>query len=341
MAIMSQPSAMTALPATARALIFSPSNQKLTLQPSYPLPVPGHSKQDHLIKTQTTALCTRELTWPTTFPDFMFTENPSHEIVPGYDLAGTVVTSPPNSPFQPGDEIFTRTAASRQGNCREYTLARTSEMALKPRNLSWEDAASVPLSAITAWQMLFEKAGVTGLDDPSAQGKTVLVTAAAGGVGVWLVQLAKSAGLRVVAQIGSVENEKFVKELGAEETINYRTMGLREWVDGHGAVDLVMDLLGGKTLEECWYAVKPGGTLVSIFEPPEVRKPEGLVKAVNSLFFIMEPNGKQLGQIAKLLEGGKCRAVVDSVWSLEEYEKAFKRLDGGHANGKVVIKVAE
>lgn len=332
---------MEALPKTARALIFSPSTQNLTLETSYPLPVPDPSKHDHLIKTHTTALCTRELTWPTNFPDFMFAENPSHQIVPGYDLAGTVLSSPSNSPFQPGDEIFTRTAASRQGNCREYTLARTGEMALKPRNISWEDAASVPLSAITAWQMLFEKGGVRGLDDPSARGKTVLVTAAAGGVGVWLVQLAKLAGMRVVAQIGSAKNEMFVRGLGAHETVNYRSIGLREWVDSHGPVDIVMDLLGGKTLGECWSAVKSGGTLISIFEPPEGKRPEGLVKEVNSLFFVMEPNGRQLAEVAKLLDEGKCRAVVDSVWTLEEYKKAFERLDSGHANGKVVIKVGE
>lgn len=99
MAMQSQPSQVVARPATARALIFSPSTQKLTPHTSYPLPVPDPSKKDHLIKTQTTALCARELTWPAAFPDFIFAENPSHPIVPGYDLAGTVLTSPPNSPF--------------------------------------------------------------------------------------------------------------------------------------------------------------------------------------------------------------------------------------------------
>lgn len=306
-------SAMTALPATTRALPFPPSTQELTLQPSYPFPAPDLSKQDHLIKTHTTALCTRELTWPTTFPDFMFAENPTHEIVPGYDQACTVITSPPNFPFQSGDEVFTRTAASRQGNCREYRLGRTSERAIKPKNLSWEDAASVPLSATTAWQMLFKKGREKGMDDLDAKGKTVLFTAAAGEVGVWLVQLAKLAGMRVVAQIGRVENEKFVKALGAEETINYRIMGLKEWVDGNEAVDIVMDLVGRKSLEERWYAVKPGGTLVSIFETPEGREPDGLVKEVDSLFFILEPSGQQLSQISQLLEDGKCRAVFDSM----------------------------
>lgn len=121
------------------------------------------------------------------------------------------MTTPPNSPFKIGDEIFCRTLPNRPGNCREYTIARTSEMALKPKTLNWEDVATVPLSALTAWQALFEHAGIKGLDDESAKGKKVLVTAAAGGVGVWLVQLARIAGLEVIAQIGREDNDKFVR----------------------------------------------------------------------------------------------------------------------------------
>lgn len=200
----------------------------------------------------------------------------------------------------------------------------------------------MPLSALSAWQALFEHGGVNGLDDATAKGKRVLVTAAAGGVGVWLVQLARIAGLQVVAQIGSPENDKLVRELGASETVNYKTTSLKEWARKEGPVDIVFDLVGGKTLEEAWFCVKDGGALVSIVEPTEPRRPDGLeTKDVKDLFFAMEPNGEQLGKISKLLSEGKCRPVVDSVWDLEEYEKAFERLNGGHARGKVVIKVAK
>jgi NADPH:quinone reductase-like Zn-dependent oxidoreductase len=147
------------------------------------------------------------------FPDAMFAENPSKLIIPGYDLAGTVVTSFPGSPFRSGVEIFARTRPSRQGNCRDYTIVRTEEMALKPKGMGSVDAASVPLSALTALQML-EKAGVNWMSDPASKGKTVLITAAAGGVGTWCVQLAKSAGLRIIAQIGSAENDELVRQLG-------------------------------------------------------------------------------------------------------------------------------
>jgi NADPH:quinone reductase-like Zn-dependent oxidoreductase len=327
-------------PPTAKTLVFDLPTQTLHVEPSHPIPTPNPAKNDHLIHVKATALCARELDWPTLYPATLFAENPDKQITPGYDLAGTVMTSPPGSSFHVGDEIYARTRPSRPGNCREYTIARTEEMALKPQKLDWVDAATVPLSALTAWQALFEHGGVKGLDDSSAKGEKVLVTAAAGGVGVWLVQLARIAGLHVVAQVGSPEHDKFARELGASETINYKTTSLKEWARKEGLVDIVFDLLGGDILEEAWFCVKDGGALVSMFEPPDLRKPAALEKKdVRSLFFIMEPNGEQLGEISKLIGEGICRPVLDSGWELEDYEKAFERLNGGHANGKVVIKV--
>lgn len=327
-------------PLTQKALIFDPASQTLHLHASQTVPTPDPTRNDHLIHVQTTALCSGELTWPALFPVAIFAENPEKKITPGYDLAGTVVTAPSASPFRPGDEIYARTRPSRPGNCREYTIARTEEMALKPQKLSWIEAATVPLSAITAWQALFEHAGVKGFDDPRK--KKVLVVAAAGGVGVWLVQLARIAGLEVVAQVGSAKNDGFVRGLGASKTVNYKTTSLKEWAERDGPADIVCDLVGGKTLEDAWYGVKDGGTLISIVEPPEGRRPEVLkTKVVKNEFFIMTPDGQQLAEISRLLNEGKCEAVVDSVWDLEDYEGAFEKLNGGHANGKVVIKVAE
>lgn len=329
-------------PPTMKALVFDAPTHTLSVHPSRPLPVPDHSKTDHLIHVKATALCARELAWPSEFPDAIYAENPERLITPGYDLAGTVVTAPPSSPFGPGDEIFARTLPSRPGNCRDYTIARTDEMALRPLGLSWVETATVPLSAITAWQALFEHGGVGGLDDPTSAGKRVLIDAAAGGVGVWLVQLARIAGLHVVAQVGSAENDKFVRELGASDTVNYKTESLKAWAEREGQVDIVVDSVGGKTLEDAWFAVKDGGALIGIFEPPERRRPVELKqKVVKNQFFIMKPNGEQLAVIARLLDEGQCKAVVDSVWNFEDYEKAFEKLDGGHAKGKVVIKVTE
>lgn len=251
-------------PATAKCLTFDVFTKLLNLKHSHPIPTPNPAKNDHLIHVRSTALCTRELEWPILYPEAIFVENPERVITPAYDLAGTVVTSPPESPFKPGDEIFARTLPSRPGNCREYTIARTEEMALKPRGLGWVEAASVPLSAITAWQALFEHADIQGFQDRNAKGKRVLVTAAAGGVGVWLVQLASLAGLEVVAQIGSQESDDFVRGLGASKTVNYRTTSLKEWAENEGPADIVIDQMGGKPLEEAWVCVKRGGVLISI-----------------------------------------------------------------------------
>ncbi|KAL2046262.1 hypothetical protein N7G274_001709 [Stereocaulon virgatum] len=212
-------------------------------------------------------------------------------------------------------------------------------MALKAQNLSWEEVATVPLSAITAWQA---HAGLKGLDDPNTAGKRILITAAARGVGVWLVQLASIAGLQVVAQVGSARNDEFVRGLGVSETVNYKMESLQEWAGREGTVDIVIDCIGGKTLEDAWFCIKDGGTLVSIVEPPEEKRPKELKdRVVKSESFIMTPDGHQLADLSRLLDQGRCRAVLDSVWNFEDCNKAFKRLDTGHANGKVVIKVTE
>ena len=117
-------------------------------------------------------------------------------------------------------------------------------------------------------------------------------------------------------------------------------MGLREWVGREEKVDIVFDLLGRKTAEDCWWCATDGGVLVSIVDEPEGQRPMDLgEKNVRSLFFIMEPNGQQLGQISELVEQGRCRPLVDSVFGLEEYGKAFEKLENGHVTGKIVIEV--
>ena len=136
-------------------------------------------------------------------------------------------------------------------------------------------------------------------------GKGALIVAAAGGVGIWLVQLARIAGLEVVAQVGSAKNDTFVRGLGASETVNYKIESLKEWAEREGPVDIVIDLLGGKTLEDAWYCVKDGGTLISIFEPPEGRRPEGLKnKVVKIDFFIMGAEWSKSGGGFETFERG-------------------------------------
>ena len=132
------------LPTTAKTSTYDVASKILKIHASHPLPIPNDDKEDHLIQVKTTALCARELTWPTLFSDAIYSENPTKEIIPGYDLAGIVMITPPNSPFHIGDEIYARTLPIRPGDCRDYTIARTNEMALKPENLTSEEASSMP-----------------------------------------------------------------------------------------------------------------------------------------------------------------------------------------------------
>lgn len=327
-------------PSAAKALIYDHLSQTFHFDSSYPVPIPDPERDDHLIRVHTTALCKGELAWPTFFPDAIFSDNPSKQIIPSYDVAGTVLTSPPNSRFHPGDEIIARTRPNRPGNCREYSICRSVEMAFKPPKLSWADAASIPVSALTAWQALFEHARVQGFDDPKARGKRVLIVAAAGSVGIWLTRLAKMASLEVIAQVGSEENDELVRKLGAAEVVNYRTTSLRDWAEKNGPVDVVFDLLGGKALEDAWFCVRDEGALISIVEPPEQRRPPELQnKPVENKFFILTPDSQQLAKLAEFANEGQCMTLVDSIWSLENHEGAFARLSDGHPRGKVVIEV--
>ena len=182
------------------------------------------------------------------------------------------------------------------------------------------------------------QAGLDDVDSGRAVGKRVFVTGASGGVGAWVVQLAKLAGADVIGTCGS-SNVEMVEALGASEVLDYRTTSLRDWAqDPRRLVDIVVDCSGRKALEDAWWTVRDGGVLISVVQPPELVRPYGCSeKNVRNCFFIMQPNRAQLEQITRLVDEGKCHPVVDSVWRLEEFEKAYERADGGRAVGKVVI----
>jgi NADPH:quinone reductase-like Zn-dependent oxidoreductase len=263
-------------------------------------------------------------------------------------MAGTVISAPPDSPFKVGDAVYARTNYTRPGNARDYTIAVTDELALIPKGLSWVQAAAVPVSAETAWQILFvhgvnsDGEGGGEVDWETARrfwgGKRVLVTAASGGVGMWVVQLAVLLGAEVVGTCGS-GNLEFVRSLGAM-ALDYRVVDLKDWAGSEGKVDVVVDCVGGRALGDAWWTVRDGGVVLSIFQPPLMVRPEGIEGDVKDVFFVMQPVRRQLEEITKLIERGECRGMVDSVWPLEQYEEAFKRLDGGHAKGKIVFDLS-
>jgi NADPH:quinone reductase-like Zn-dependent oxidoreductase len=171
----------------------------------------------------------------------------------------------------------------------------------------------------------------------------VLITGAGGSVGGWAVQLAALAGAGIVVAVCGPDKEAMVKQLGATEVLNYRETSVREWATaGAGRqVDLVVDCIGAETLAGCWIAVKEDGALISVNTPPDMVKPAGLNKKLaKNLFFIVDPYGKNLEAVAALIEAGKVKPLVDSVWEMKDFEKAFERLQEGHAKGKSVIKIS-
>ena len=298
------------------------------------VPKPNFELNEHLIRVHTVAPCAGELVWAS----YGVPVAESKVSIPCDDVAGIVVSAPPSSPFKVGAEVYARTNYFRTGCAAEYAIATTEELAIKAKNLSWVEAATVPLSSLTAWQALFVQAGLGDFSPELYRGKRVLITAASGGVGTWAVQLAKLAGAEVVGTCGP-KNVDFVRSLGAAEALDYTKTNLKEWAQGEGKkVDLVFDCVGKKSLEDAWWTLKDGGIIMSISQPPEQVKPSDWAgEDVRNLFFIMAPDGASLAKITTWIEEGKCKPVLDSVFPIGKYEEAFKRLDSGHARGKVVI----
>jgi NADPH:quinone reductase-like Zn-dependent oxidoreductase len=143
-----------------------------------------------------------------------------------------------------------------------------------------------------------------------------------------------------VATCGTA-NVEWVKEIGADEVIDYTKTDVKTWASGNGKkVDLVVDSIGRKALEDSWWAVKNGGHLISLFQPPEQMKPTGVEDNIGTEFFIMETNGEQLHKVTELIEEGvTVKAAVDSVWPLAQYQEAFKKLESRKTRGKVVLEL--
>ncbi|OQU98137.1 hypothetical protein CLAIMM_03962 [Cladophialophora immunda] len=330
------------LPSTMRALLHNQKKQTLAIA-STPLPSP--SSTQYLVKPHAAALTAGELLWPR--PEELTISTP------GVEFVAQVVESPSSSSkFKPGDEVYGRVTYPQAGAAREYSISDDSELALRPKNLSINEAATMPVGALTAWQALFEQFELAPPASDSARAHTgqqqrILITNASGGVGIWAVQLAKLINLYVVGTTGP-NNLDFVRSLGADEVLDYRTTNIRSWAEEDPAarkVDFVFDCIGLSSLEQAWHAVKQGGQVLTIVPPADMQwkfvldRPEGVDESVTGKFFVMHPSGEQLGKITELAEQGKVRAVVDSVFKLDEFEKAFERLGSGRTRGKVVLRL--
>jgi NADPH:quinone reductase-like Zn-dependent oxidoreductase len=259
---------------------------------------------------------------------FKQTRNYSLPLIPGWDVSGVVgATGSGVADFKNGDEVYSRPDIARDGAYAEYMTIRESEVAHKPGSIDHIHAAAIPLAALTAWQSLFDAAGLRA-------GQKVLIHAAAGGVGSFAVQLAKWKGAYVIGT-ASKHNQDFLRELGADETVDYEKTRFEDIVHD---VDVVFDTIGGDTQKRSWKVLKKGGILVSIVAPPAA---EEAARRVRQAFVFVQPNAGQLAEIAKMVDAGKLRPVVETVLPLSDARRAQEFSQTGHTRGKIVLRVVD
>ncbi|WP_236234394.1 NADP-dependent oxidoreductase [Pseudomonas tohonis] len=274
-------------------------------------------------------------------------------LVLGNDLAGVVSqVGAKVTGFKPGDEVYARTDTARIGAFADRIAVSEANVAPKPAGLSMEQAASLPLVALTAWQALVEKANLQ-------KGQKVFVHAGSGGVGSIAIQLARHLGASV-ATTTSTANVALVKSLGADIVIDYRKDDFEKILRGY---DVVLHSLGTDELEKSLSVLKPGGLLISISGPPDpdFARSAGMPKLVQLIirlisrkirkqasrhqvrysFLFMQPSGRQLRRLGELIGEGAIRPVIDKVFAFEDTDEALAYVETGRARGKVVVRVQQ
>ena len=251
---------------------------------------------------------------PTNFP-----------FTPGADIAGVVeAVGSDVTTFQPGEAVF----GLGSGGYAEYAIASATNLVRKPANISFEEAATIPVAALTAWQALFDHGELKA-------GQRVLVQAAAGGVGGYAVQLArwKNAG-EVIGTVSS-ENVEYVRSLGAQTVVDYNSTAFQNVVKD---VDLVIDGVGGETQKHSFEVLRPGGLLVSIVGPPSEELAQ--IYKVRTASFAMNFKQEQLQEITDLIAAGQIKTEVGPVFPLQEAQQAQTVSQKGHVRGKIILSIA-
>jgi len=272
-------------------------------------------------------------------------------LILGHDVAGVVVRVGSRvRRFKPGDEVYARPADGQIGAFAEFSAIKEDDVAIKPKALTMEEAASIPLVGLTAWQALIERANLK-------QGQKVLIHAGSGGVGTFAIQLAKHVGA-TVATTTSTANVDLVRSLGADIMIDYKK---QDFADVLRDYDVVLNSLDKVTLEKSLRVLKPGGQLISISGPPDAAFARSLgaswvlrmIMGVLSYgittkakrrqakysFLFMRANGDQLTEITALIDDGIIRPVVDRVFPFASTKEAMAYVEAGRAKGKVVVSL--
>jgi alcohol dehydrogenase len=272
-------------------------------------------------------------------------------LILGHDIAGIVVrVGSQVRRFKPGDEVYARAADGRIGAFAEFIATKEDDVAIKPKALTMEEAASIPLVGLTAWQALIERANLT-------RGQKVLIHAGSGGVGTFAIQLAKHVGA-TVATTTSTANVALVKSLGADIVIDYKKEDFAHVLQDY---DVVLNSLDKVTLEKSLRVLKPGGQLISISGPPDAAfarsigaswalrvilgflsygiRAKAKRRQVHYSFLFMRASGDQLSEITSLIDDGIIRPVVDRVFPFTSTKEAMAYVEAGRAKGKVVVSL--
>ena len=288
-------------------------------------PAPEVRAGDVLVRVFATGITPTELTWDETYRHADGT--PRIPSIPGHEVSGVVErVAPDNDDFRPGDEVYGLADFPRDGAAAAFVAVPAVNLARKPQSITHTQAASLPLSALTAWQALFEHAGLVA-------GQSVLIHGGAGGVGSLAVQIAHSRDLRVVAT-ASARDVALVQSLGADEVMDYHAERFEEKARD---IDMVLDSVGGETRERSWRVLRKRGVLVSIVSPipPGVAEQHG----ARAVFFIVNGNRGQLDQISTLVDEGKLKPIIAEVYPLARAREAFEYAAARHAPGKIILEV--
>jgi NADPH:quinone reductase-like Zn-dependent oxidoreductase len=305
-----------------RAMQVHETPNGLTLNPAQvSQPTPG--KTEVLIRVHAAGIIATELKWePTTQTK---TGARRSNAIPSHEFSGVIAgRGDAVNDFNIGQTVYGMNDWYADGALAEFCLTQPSSIAPRPLTLTCEEAATVPISALTAWQGLFDHARL----EPKEK---ILIHGGSGGVGTFAVQLARRHGAQIIATT-STKNISLVKQLGADEVIDFKTSRFQDLVHD---VDVVFDTVGGKTRELSWSVLKPNGRMVTIVSDPPSNDPR-----VQKSFFIVEPIQQQLVEIGRLFDAGSLKTFVNAVFPLEDAAKAYtKPIPNELGYGKIVVTI--
>jgi NADPH:quinone reductase-like Zn-dependent oxidoreductase len=247
----------------------------------------------------------------------------------GYDISGVVEkTGPKIAKFKKGDAVYCYLSVMRGGGYAEFAIAKESETAPKPKNINFEEAASVPLAATTAWQALIDMAKID-------KGQTVLIHGGSGGVGSLAIQIAKARGAKVIAT-ASTAHQDLLKQLGVDQAVDYTKQKFEDMVKD---VDVVLNCVRADALARSYSVVKKGGIIVSITDEPD--QTECAKHGIRGSRLGAHPDAKVLEELTKLIEAGKMKPIISQTLPLADANKAHQQIETHHTLGKIVLKVAD